>query len=95
MFKQSTYKNETFIKFKKDLNLFFFHFFLRELCSRSLDGLPFFEDLGLLSLNYLIKTSSNSIFSGQDAKDKSNVERAKLLILSLGHTLDSSFDKSK
>lgn len=63
--------------------------------TRSIDGLPFFNDLGLLSLHYTILANGSEIFKGSQTDKLKSRDRLKTLILTLGSALSTKFDENK
>eukprot|EP01119_Soliformovum_irregulare_P010372 TRINITY_DN2546_c3_g1_i1.p1 TRINITY_DN2546_c3_g1~~TRINITY_DN2546_c3_g1_i1.p1 ORF type:complete len:537 (+),score=230.06 TRINITY_DN2546_c3_g1_i1:59-1669(+) len=60
---------------------------VKRLMTRSLDGLPFFNDLGMFSLHYTISEEDKPIFVGPDTKEMTKTQRFKHLIFTLNSAL--------
>lgn len=78
----------------------FVHFLIsfnlcRELLKRKLDGLPFFNDLGLLALNYQVSDKDKLIFDGPSTGNMKSLERLKTILFTVSVALDSSFTAQK
>lgn len=62
---------------------------------RTLDGLPFFNDLGLLALNYEVVDKDKVLFQGPSTGNIKSLERLKNVLFTVAVALDSSFSGQK
>lgn len=63
--------------------------------SRSIENLPFFNDLGLLALHYVVCVEDNPIFVGEKTAELKTTERLKELLFVLAEKLDPKFSERK
>lgn len=68
---------------------------VQNLMQTSIDGLPFLNDIGLLSKHYKVDDKDKVVFLGSDTENMNRYERLKHLLITLGSLVDPSFDKEK